>query len=100
MRRRQEQSMAEEKMTPPRPEHHEPPDPQAQEDRLEKERVTRRTFLMSVGIALNAIVGVAIAAPVVVYLLGPILRKKDTYQAWVDLGPVSQFKPGYDRLGW
>ena len=46
-------------------------------DDCERERVSRRTFLMNVGIALNAIVGVAIATPVVVYLLGPVLRRKE-----------------------
>lgn len=91
--------MEEEKIVPPRPEHHEPPsEPSEQEKRLEKERVTRRTFLMNVGIALNALVGVAIAVPAVAYVLGPVLRKKDEYLAWVDLGDVNQFKPGETTL--
>ena len=74
------------------------PSPEVQEERLEKERISRRTFMMNVGIALNAVVGVAIAVPVVAYLLGPVLRKKDQYLAWVDLGDVGQFRAGETRL--
>ncbi len=90
--------MEKENITPPRPEHHEPPGPGERERRLEKERISRRTFMMNVGIALNAVVGVAIAVPVVAYLLGPVMRKKDEYLAWVDLGPAQQFKPGETAL--
>ena len=32
-----------------------PPSPEEQEQRLEEDRVTRRTFLMNVGIGLNAV---------------------------------------------
>ncbi|HKF48694.1 MAG TPA: Rieske 2Fe-2S domain-containing protein [Terracidiphilus sp.] len=71
--------------------------PQEQEHRLEQERVTRRTFLMNVGIALNAIVGLAIATPVVAYLLGPMLRRKE-YRDWVALGNASDFRPGETKL--
>ena len=53
---------------------------------------------MNVGIALNALVGIAITVPVVTYLLGPILRKKDNYLAWVDLGEVAQFRAGETTL--
>ena len=74
------------------------PSPEVQEQRLQKERISRRTFMMNVGIALNAAVGVAIAVPVVAYLLGPVMRKKDQYLAWVDLGDVNQFKPGETKL--
>ena len=72
--------------------------PEAREQRLPKEGVTRRTFMMGVGIALNAIVGAAIAVPVVAYLLGPVLRGKDQYRAWVDLGEVSAFPDGETTL--
>ena len=51
-----------------------PPSQQEQQERLHEERVSRRTFMMNVGIALNAIVGIAIATPVVVYLFGPVMR--------------------------
>ena len=58
--------------------------------RLETERVTRRTFLMNVGIALNAAVALVIATPVVAYVLGPVLRRKE-YLEWIAIGDVSDF---------
>ena len=74
-----------------------PPSPAEQEKTLQTERVSRRTFLMNVGIALNAAVGIAIATPVVGYLLGPVLRRKE-YLQWVSLGNASDFTPGETRL--
>lgn len=74
-----------------------PPSPEEQEQRLETERVTRRSFLMNVGIALNAAVAIAIATPVVGYLLGPVLRRKD-YLQWISLGETAEFTPGETRL--
>ena len=72
-----------------------PPSPEEQEQ--EKKRVTRRTFMMGVGIALNAIVGIAIATPVAVYLLGPVLKRKD-YRKWIAIGDVTEFQPGETKL--
>ena len=72
-----------------------PPSPEELEQ--EKKRVTRRTFLMGVGIALNAIVGIAIATPVAVYLLGPVLKRKD-YRKWIAIGDVTEFQPGETKL--
>lgn len=74
-----------------------PPSPEEQEALLEKDRVSRRTFLMKVGVALNAVVGVAVAVPVVSYVLGPVIKRKE-YLTWVDLGDASQFKPGETKL--
>ena len=74
-----------------------PPSPEEQEQRREEERVTRRTFLMNVGIALNALVGLAIATPVVAYVLGPVLRRKE-YRDWITIGNASDFKPGETKL--
>src|SRR5581483_2134234 len=74
-----------------------PPSPHEQEQRLEQERVSRRTFLMNVGIALNAIVGVVLAIPVVGYIFGPVIRRKE-YLQWVALGNASDFPPGETRL--
>jgi menaquinol-cytochrome c reductase iron-sulfur subunit len=73
-----------------------PPSPEEQQ-RLEQERVSRRTFMMNVGIALNAAVALVIATPVVAYLLGPVLRRKD-YLEWITIGNVSDFPPGETRL--
>jgi Rieske Fe-S protein len=75
----------------PRPSHEE------QERRLEEERVSRRTFLMNVGIALNAIVGALVAVPVVAYLFGPVLRR-NSYLQWIAIGNASDFAPGETRL--
>ncbi len=74
-----------------------PPSPDEQEKQLATERITRRTFMMNVGIALNAAVGVAIAVPVVAYLLGPVTRRKE-YRHWIDLGGTAEFQPGETRL--
>ncbi len=73
------------------------PSPDEQARRLEGERVTRRSFLMNVGIALNAVVALAIATPVVAYLVGPVLRRKD-YRNWVALGNAADFHPGETTL--
>jgi len=74
-----------------------PPSQNEQQQTLEQERVSRRTFLMNVGIALNAVVALVIATPVVAYLLGPVLRRKD-YLQWVVVGDVSSFPPGETKL--
>lgn len=74
-----------------------PPSPEAQEQTLERKRVSRRTFMMNVGIALNAIVGIAIATPVVAYLLGPVLKEKD-YRKWIAIGDVTEFRAGETKL--
>lgn len=74
-----------------------PPSPEEQENRLATERVTRRTFLMNVGIALNGLVALAIATPVVAYLLGPVLRRKE-YLEWVPVGNVNDFPAGETKL--
>ena len=74
-----------------------PPTPEAEARLLETASVTRRTFLMNVGIALNALVALAIATPVVAYVLGPVLRRKD-YLDWVTLGNAADFHPGETTL--
>ena len=74
-----------------------PPSPQQQEETLTRERQSRRTFLMNVGIALNAGVAAVIATPVVVYLLGPVLRRNE-YRSWIAIGNISDFPPGETRL--
>jgi menaquinol-cytochrome c reductase iron-sulfur subunit len=75
------------------------PSPSAPEqaERLETGRVTRRTFLMNVGIALNAAVALMIATPVVAYVLGPVLWRKD-YLQWIAIGDVNEFPVGETKL--
>lgn len=74
-----------------------PPGAPEQTERVKMESVTRRTFLMNVGIALNAVVALAIATPVVAYVLGPVLRRKD-YLQWIAIGDVSEFPVGETKL--
>jgi menaquinol-cytochrome c reductase iron-sulfur subunit len=70
-----------------------PPSPQEQEERLREERVTRRTFMMKVGLLLNGAVALLIAVPIVRYLLGPV-RSDDDYRSWIELGNVEDYKDG------
>jgi len=74
-----------------------PPSPQQQEQRLEADRASRRTFLMNIGILLNAAVGLAVATPVVAYIFGPVLRRRE-YRTWTSLGDANQFPAGETRL--
>lgn len=74
-----------------------PPSHEEQEKMLERDRVSRRTFLMNVGLAINAVVGFAIAVPAIAYVLGPVLKRRE-YLSWVDLGEVSQFTAGETKL--
>jgi Rieske Fe-S protein len=59
--------------------------------------IKRRWFLVGIGVALNAAVGLFIATPVVGYLLGPI-RKSGGYDSWIDLGDATEFPVGQTRL--
>jgi Rieske Fe-S protein len=74
-----------------------PPGDEEQQQRLERDHISRRTFLMNVGIALNAAVGLALAVPVVAYVLGPVIRRKE-YLQWIPIGNASDFPPGETRL--
>jgi Rieske Fe-S protein len=59
--------------------------------------VSRRWFLLKVGALFNAVVGVAVAVPVVKYLLSPV-KSDDAYESWVSLGSVATFPVGETRL--
>jgi Rieske Fe-S protein len=59
--------------------------------------VSRRTLLMKLGLLLNGVVAVAIATPIVVYLLSPV-KRKGAYKSWVALGPIETFPEGQTRL--
>jgi nitrite reductase/ring-hydroxylating ferredoxin subunit len=58
--------------------------------------VSRRSVLLGIGLALNAIAAALFAVPVVGYLLGPLRRV--AAQAWIPLGPVSAFPENQTRL--
>jgi hypothetical protein len=49
--------------------------------------VSRRWLLLKAGVALNGLVGLALAVPIVRYLLAPV-RKDDSYKSWISLGDV------------
>lgn len=59
--------------------------------------VSRRWLLLTVGAVMNAVVGVAVAVPVVKYLLSPV-KPDDAYKSWISLGPVETFPVGETRL--
>ena len=59
--------------------------------------VSRRWLLLRVGALFNAVVGVAVAVPVVKYLLSPV-KSDDAYKSWVSLGSVDTFAVGETRL--
>lgn len=59
--------------------------------------VSRRWLLLKVGALFNALVGVAVAVPVVKYLLSPV-KPDSAYESWISLGPVDAFPVGETRL--
>lgn len=59
--------------------------------------VSRRWVLVKVGVAFNALVGIALAIPVVKYLLSPIAGGQ-SYKSWVSLGAIDKFPVGETRL--
>ena len=65
-----------------------------QDGRLE---VSRRWLLLKTGILFNSLVGIAIAIPLVKYLLSPITRDQ-SYKSWVSLGTLEKFPVGETRL--
>jgi Rieske Fe-S protein len=59
--------------------------------------VSRRWLLLGAGAALNGLVGLALAVPIVRYLFAPV-RKDSSYKSWVSLGALEQFPVGETRL--
>ncbi len=57
---------------------------------------SRRNFLVALGAGLNVLAGILFAIPVVGYIMSS-LRKKET-QAWVSLGPITEFPEKTTRL--
>jgi Rieske Fe-S protein len=61
--------------------------------------VSRRGVFVKLGLLFNGVVALAVAVPVVRYLLSPVLRARGpTDEAWVSLGPVARFPAGQTRL--
>ncbi len=61
--------------------------------------VSRRWLLLKAGIALNGLVGIALAVPLIRYFFGP-WRSDGGYKSWVTLGPVDSFPNGETRLAY
>lgn len=59
---------------------------------------TRRRFLFKVAVALNGLVGLALAVPIIGYLLGPALQKDSDTGSWIPLGPLDHFPAGKTTL--
>jgi Rieske Fe-S protein len=59
--------------------------------------VSRRWLLLKAGIALNGLVGLALAVPIMRYLFAP-WKKDASYNSWVSLGPAEGFPAGETRL--
>ena len=61
--------------------------------------LTRRGLFTKLSILFNGLVGIALAVPIVQFLLSAITRgRANAYLAWVPLGPVSEFPEGETRL--
>ncbi len=61
--------------------------------------ISRRAMWTKVGVLFNGAVGVILAAPIVRYLLSPVLRERGpNSDAWLSLGPLAQFPERETRL--
>ena len=65
--------------------------------REEDRAVSRRWVMMKAGIALNGLVGLALAVPIVRYIFAP-WRSDKSYKSWISLGKVESFPAGETRL--
>ncbi|HTX42594.1 MAG TPA: Rieske 2Fe-2S domain-containing protein [Acidobacteriaceae bacterium] len=61
--------------------------------------VSRRWLLLRAGIVLNGLTGVALAVPILRYLLAP-WKKDSSFNAWISLGPIDAFPTGETRLAY
>lgn len=62
-----------------------------------KPPLSRRNFLVRLGLVLNGIAAVLLAVPLIGYLAGALRTRKA--QAWIPLGAVDDFPIGQTRLG-
>ena len=59
-------------------------------------QTSRRNFLIKLGVALNAVAAALLTLPLIGYLTGALRERKA--QAWITLGPLSDFPIGQTRL--
>ena len=65
----------------------------------EQSDLSRRSMLMKLGILINGAVAALVAIPVIGYMLAPLRRKGPaSYEAWISLGPLTEFTEGQTRL--
>jgi len=64
---------------------------------MSDEKTLSRRTLMKLGLLLNGLVAIAIATPIVGYLLSPV-KRKGAYKSWVSLGPLETFPESQTRL--
>ena len=55
---------------------------------------SRRAFLFKLAVGVNGLVGMALAVPIVGYLLGPVFKKAQGFDSWIHLGAVDSFPRG------
>jgi Rieske Fe-S protein len=64
-----------------------------------EDTISRRGLFMKLGILFNGLVAMALAVPILRYLLSSVARARaNGYLAWVPLGHVSEFPEGETRL--
>ena len=59
----------------------------------DKLSVSRRWFLLKIGVAFNGLIGLALVTPVLRYLFSP-LKRDAAYQSWVSIGSIDSFPVG------
>ena len=65
----------------------------------DEKMLSRRGFLMKMGILFNGLVATALAVPIVRFLLSSVTRgRSNGYLSWVALGRVNEFPEGETRL--
>jgi len=65
----------------------------------EETEVSRREVLVKIGLFFNGIVAMALAVPVVRYILSPVVRaRNEREESWLSLGGLEQFPAGQTRL--
>jgi Rieske Fe-S protein len=64
-----------------------------------EDTISRRGLFMKLGILFNGVVAMALAVPILRFVLSPIMRgRANGYLEWVPLGRVSEFPEGETRL--
>ena len=65
----------------------------------ENDDMSRREVLMKIGLFFNGLVAMALAVPIVRYIMSPVAKaRKDREQSWLSLGGIDQFPAGETRL--